>query len=138
MATIRFSRFTYGTVSERFLDIHSRVLFAMRTPNSHNHSYVHYSLSKFTGEWFANHSNHIHIFTPITRVVATKDKAHGLGTTRRSDRAGLNGGAVRTTHLHDNKVLYDCQSGNAERHSSITEKQSTEAPLSHLGQARNP
>ena len=44
---------------------------ATRTPNSLNHSYVHYSLSKFTGEWFTNHSNHIHIFTPITRMVAT-------------------------------------------------------------------
>ena len=41
-------------------------------PNSHNHSNVHYSLSKFTGEWFTNHSNHIHRFTPITRIVATK------------------------------------------------------------------
>ena len=46
--------------------------FATRTPNSQNHSYVHYSLSKFTGEWFTNHSNHIHRFTPITRIVATK------------------------------------------------------------------
>ena len=36
-------------------------------------TYVHYSLSKFTGEWFINHSNHLtHILTPITRVVATK------------------------------------------------------------------
>ena len=31
-----------------------------------------YSLSEFTGEWFTNRSNHIHIFTPITRIVATK------------------------------------------------------------------
>ena len=54
------------------MGIHSRVLFAARTPNSHNHSHVHYSLSKFTGEWFTNHSNQIHIFTPITRIVATK------------------------------------------------------------------
>ena len=45
---------------------------ATRTPNSQNHSYLHYSLSKFMGEWFTNHSNHIHIFTPITRIVATK------------------------------------------------------------------
>ena len=35
-------------------------------------SYVHYSPAKFTGEWFTNHSNHIRIFTPITRKVATK------------------------------------------------------------------
>ena len=33
-------------------------------------SYVHYSLSKFAGEWLANRSNHI--FTQITRIVATK------------------------------------------------------------------
>ena len=45
---------------------------ATRTPNPHNHSHVHYSLSKFTGEWFTSHSNHIHRFTPITRIVATK------------------------------------------------------------------
>ena len=60
----------------RFLGVHSRVLFATRTPNSQNHSYVHYSLSEFTGEWFTNHSNHIHIFTPITRIVATKVCSH--------------------------------------------------------------
>ena len=47
------------------------VFSATRTPNSHNHSYLHYSLCKFTGEWFTNHSNHIHRFTPITRIVAT-------------------------------------------------------------------
>ena len=41
----------------------------MRTPNSQNHSYVHYSLSKFTGEWFTHHSIRINIFTPITRIV---------------------------------------------------------------------
>ena len=44
----------------------------MRTPNSQNHSYVHYSLSKFTGERFTIHSNRIHIFSPITRMVSTK------------------------------------------------------------------
>ena len=43
-----------------------------RTPNSRNHSCVHYSLSEFRGEWFTNHSNHIHTFTPIKRIVATK------------------------------------------------------------------
>ena len=48
--------------------------------NSHNHSYVRYSLFRFTGEWFTNHSNHIHRFTPITRItpitgiVATKGR----------------------------------------------------------------
>ena len=70
VATIRFSPFTCCFCN--FLGIHSRVLFATRTPNSHNHSYVHYSVSKFTGEWFTNHSNHIHIVTPITGIVATK------------------------------------------------------------------
>ena len=134
MATIHFSPFTFGF--RRFFLAHSQVLFAMRTPNSQNRSYVHYSLalqpllfsfsfffvalrfsllflcffpffsrdfkgsaereilvffrgvlaflpkkkglegqgslSKFTGEWFTNHSDHIHIFTPITRRVATK------------------------------------------------------------------
>ena len=39
---------------------------ATRTPNSHNHSYLHSSLSKFTGKRFTIHSNLIHIFTPIT------------------------------------------------------------------------
>ena len=43
-------------VSARFLGVHSRVLFATRTPNSHNHSYVHYSLPRFTGK----------LITPIT------------------------------------------------------------------------
>ena len=55
-----------------FFGVHSRVLFTTRTLNSHNHSYVHYSLPKFTGEWFTNRTNHIQIFTPITRIVATK------------------------------------------------------------------
>ena len=32
---------------------------------------IHYL--DFTGEWFINHSNHIHIFTPITRIVVTKN-----------------------------------------------------------------
>ena len=44
----------------------------MRTKNSQNHSYVHYSQSKFAGEWFTNHSNHIRIFTPVMRIVTTK------------------------------------------------------------------
>ena len=59
LATIHFSPFT--CCFRRFL-----------TPNSQNHSYVHYSLSKFTGEWFTNHPNHIHTFTPITRIGAAK------------------------------------------------------------------
>ena len=54
VATIHFSPFT--CCSAGFLGVHSRVLFAMRAPNSHNHSYVHYSLSKFTEKWFTNHS----------------------------------------------------------------------------------
>ena len=37
-------------------------LSATGTPNSQNRSYVHYSLPKFTGEWFTNRSNHIRIF----------------------------------------------------------------------------
>ena len=37
-----------------------------------NHANDHYSLSSVHSEWFTNHSNHIHIFTPITRIVATK------------------------------------------------------------------
>ena len=82
MATINFSLFT--CCFRRFLGVHSRVLFATRTPNSHNHSYVHYSLSKFTGEWFTNHSNHIHRFTPITRIVATKDLSVGKRHSRTS------------------------------------------------------
>ena len=48
-------------------------LFPQRERRIHrNHSCVHYSLSKFTGKWFTNHSNHIQLFTPITRKVATK------------------------------------------------------------------
>ena len=70
VATIHFSAFTccfrkfWGRSFTLFLS-------ATRTPNLQNHSYVHYSLSKFTGEWFTNHSNQIHIFTPITRMMAT-------------------------------------------------------------------
>ena len=37
-----------------------------------NHSNDHYSLSSVHNEWFTNRSKSIHIFTPITRVVATK------------------------------------------------------------------
>ena len=36
----------------RFVGVHSRFLFATRTPNSQDRSYVDYSLSKFTSEWF--------------------------------------------------------------------------------------
>ena len=64
----------YGTFSALIWGVHSRFFFATQTPNSQNHSYVHYSLSKFTGEWFTNRSNHIHVFTPITRTMATKLK----------------------------------------------------------------
>ena len=70
--TTQFTFVRSHAVSPGFLGVHSQVLFATRTPNSHNHSYVHYSLSKFTGERFTNHSNHIYKFTPITRIVATK------------------------------------------------------------------
>ena len=56
----------------RFFGVHSRLFSATRTPDSRNHSYLLYSLCQFTGEWFTNHSNHIHIFTPIARIVATK------------------------------------------------------------------
>ena len=59
-------------VSAGFWGVHSQACSATRTPNSRDHSYVHYSLSNFTGEWFTNHSNHIHRFTPITRMVANK------------------------------------------------------------------
>ena len=51
LVTIHFSLFTCSIGS---FGIHSRACSASRTPNSHNHSYVHPS------------------FTPITRVVATK------------------------------------------------------------------
>ena len=37
-------------VSASFLGVHSRSFSATRMPNSHNHSHLHYSLSKFTGE----------------------------------------------------------------------------------------
>ena len=71
MATIHFSPFT--CCFRRFLwPSFTGCFSATTTPNSQNHFYVHYSLSKFRGEWFTNHSNHIHIFTPITRAVATK------------------------------------------------------------------
>ena len=54
----------------------------------------------FTGEWFTNHSNHIHIFTPITRMVATKvvrgrfqvQRLHANSTSLRLTRGAL------TTH----------------------------------------
>ena len=58
-------------VSAGFLGLHSRAFSATGTPNSLNHSYDHCSLSEFTREWFTNRSNHIHTFTPITRIVAT-------------------------------------------------------------------
>ena len=59
-----------------FIGVHSRVLSATRRLNSLNHSYVHYSQSKFMGERFTNHSNHVHIFIPITRIVPTKVPRH--------------------------------------------------------------
>ena len=37
-----------------------------------NHANDHYSLSSVHSEWLTNRSNHIHAFTPITRIVATK------------------------------------------------------------------
>ena len=70
VATIHFSPFT--CCFRKFLVLHSRAFSATRTPNSLNYSQVRYSLSTFTGEWFTNHANHIHIFTPITGIVATK------------------------------------------------------------------
>ena len=37
-----------------------------------NHANDHYSLSFVHNEWFTNHTNHIHTFTPITGIVPTK------------------------------------------------------------------
>ena len=66
VATIHFSTCCF----RKFLgELHSRFP-AARTLNSHNHSYLHWSLCKFTGERFTNHSNHVHILTPITQIVA--------------------------------------------------------------------
>ena len=66
VATIHFSPFT--CCFRRFI----RRSFTFS--NSHNHSYLHYSICTFMGEWFTNHSNHIHTFTPITRIAATKSQ----------------------------------------------------------------
>ena len=63
---VRFSPFT--CCFRRFFRRSFTVLSATRTPNSHNYSYVHYALSKFTGERFTNHSDHIHKITPILRI----------------------------------------------------------------------
>ena len=60
VATIHFSPFTCcfrGFVRRSFTGF-----FTTRTLNSQNHSYVHYSLSRFTGEWFTNHSRLIMCF----------------------------------------------------------------------------
>ena len=46
-----------------------------------NHANDHYWLSSVHSEWFTNHSNHIHTFTPITRIVATKLWLKWLGIT---------------------------------------------------------
>ena len=82
VAAIRSSPFTF-----RFRRVfrHFFMVFfsATGTPNSRNHSFIHYSLPKSTGEWFNNHSNHIHRFTPITRKVATK---HQSGPSARKKR----------------------------------------------------
>ena len=74
VATIHLSPFTH--CFRKFFWRSFMVFSATTLPNSHNHSYVRHSLSKFTSEWFTNHSNHIHRFTPITRVVATKCPGH--------------------------------------------------------------
>ena len=72
VATIHFSPFTCS-FCKFFWPSFTDFCSATTTLNSQNHSYVHYSLSEFTGEWFTKiTSNHIHIFTPITRIVATK------------------------------------------------------------------
>ena len=39
-----------------------------------HHAKVRYSLSSVHSEWFTNHPNHIHTFSRITRMVATKEK----------------------------------------------------------------
>ena len=62
VATIHFSPFTPQIFA---------FSCATRTPNSHNHSYIHYSLSSIHNEMFTNHSNHIHIFTLVTQIVVT-------------------------------------------------------------------
>ena len=71
MATIHFYS-VHVPLPQVFFGVPSRAFSAMRTSNSQNYSYVHYSLSKSTGKWFTNHANQIHIFTPITLIVATQ------------------------------------------------------------------
>ena len=54
----------------------------MITPDSHEHSYVHYSLSSVRSEWFTkslqshSQSQNRHRLTPIKRIVATKVYPH--------------------------------------------------------------
>ena len=57
-------------VSARFLGGHSRALFAMRTPNSHNHSYVHYSL-------YLNSRANGSLITPITFAYSHQSRQYG-------------------------------------------------------------
>ena len=69
VVTIHFSvHMLFPQVFQAF--IHG--FFLQQERRIHTITLMHYSLSKFTGEWFANHSNPIHICTPITRIVTTK------------------------------------------------------------------
>ena len=79
MATIHFS---FTCCFRRFLRRSFTGLFPQRERQIHRITLtftVHYLNSRAT--WFTNHSNHIHIFTPITRIVATKDKRRLHGGT---------------------------------------------------------
>ena len=69
VATIHFSPFT--CCFRKFFRL-SQAFFHNENAKFTDNSYVRYSLSRFTGEWFADHSNHIHRSTRITRIVATK------------------------------------------------------------------
>ena len=73
VATICFSPFTCASF---FLGVHSRDCSETEMLNSHNHSYVHYSLplsSRANGSLIAPIT--FKYFTPIARIVATKLRA---------------------------------------------------------------
>ena len=60
-------------VSASLLGVHSRVLFFRNENAEFTESLLCSQFTiYFTGEWFTNHSTHIHRFTPIIRIVATK------------------------------------------------------------------
>ena len=99
VATIHFSPFT--CCFHRFFRRSFTAFFSQRERQIHTITLmctIHYLNSRVNR--FTNHSNHIHIFTPITRIVATKLPTANALAQKRGGRENLLSRARKPRSAH--------------------------------------